>query len=111
MAPVDSSLKHCHNSRGRVLDLDLLEFVQRYAGSRAKWDLVCLFAQNPHTEDTAPNIAARIGRNPQLVRREAEDLVLLGLLQSRPLAGDLIFSLLPEPCLQATLQRFADSLD
>jgi hypothetical protein len=109
MTPVDSPVQPYCGRHAHVLDLDLLEFVQRYASSRAKWDIVCLFAQNPNTQDTASNIAARIGRNARLVSREAEDLVLLGLLQRRPVGGDLVFSLLPEPRLRAMLQRFADA--
>jgi len=89
-----------------AVDLDLLEFVTRYAGTPIKWDIITFFAENPFSRDVAANIAGRIGRTEAVIFRELEDLVLLVLLQKSRLVDTFVYHLSDDPDIQKTLARF-----
>ncbi|NLE76161.1 MAG: helix-turn-helix domain-containing protein [Chloroflexi bacterium] len=88
------------------IDVELLSFVHRYASGPLKWDLLLFFGQNTYTRDTAEAIARRIGRRPQTVARELQDLAIMGVVQAHRLSGSAVFALAPSPKLRDTLSRF-----
>ena len=90
-----------------AIDLDLLEFVSRYAGTPIKWDIITFFAENPYSRDVASNIAGRIGRSESVVFRELEDLVLLGLLEKSWLADSYVYRVSIGADRWRVLARFA----
>ena len=51
------------------------DFLKHKVNSFIKWDLVRFFHDNPHTADTADNIAGYIGRDTKTVQRELDSLV------------------------------------
>jgi len=58
------------------MDPQLLQFLTEKVDSFVKWDLLRFFHENPHTTDTAQNIARYAGRNPELVRADLAALAL-----------------------------------
>ncbi|MCK4471807.1 MAG: hypothetical protein KAW49_08490, partial [Anaerolineae bacterium] len=67
---------------GRLMaDMDprLLEFLQAKINSFVKWDLVRFFHDNPHTTDTAGNIARYAGRSVETIRPELAELAQGGV--------------------------------
>lgn len=92
------------------IDIDLIAFLARYAGSPVKRDILLFFGHNPYSQDTAKNIALRIGRNASIVLRELEDLVLLGVLQRRSLNREGVYQLSDNPHLRRILPRFVAAL-
>lgn len=88
------------------VDLQLLRFVTRYAGTPIKWDIVTFFAENPYSRDVARNIAGRIGRLEGSILRELEDLALLGLLRRTRLAGDWVYGVSDAGGHERSLERF-----
>ena len=52
----------------------LLKFLQTKVNSFVKWDLVRFFHDNPHTTDTADNIARYAGRSAETIRSELTEL-------------------------------------
>ncbi|MEP7284878.1 MAG: hypothetical protein ABI947_03820 [Chloroflexota bacterium] len=67
------------------IDPDLLEFIRTKVNSFIKWDLVRFFNENPHTTDTAENIARYTGRDVRTVEPELDQLVQDGLVDMTPL--------------------------
>jgi len=49
------------------LDPELLTFLKGTVNTFVKWDLVRFFHENPHTTDTAENIARYAGRDPAII--------------------------------------------
>ena len=56
------------------MDPPLFDFIKTKANSFIKWDLVRFFYENPHTIDTANNIAPYIGRKVSQVKLALEAL-------------------------------------
>jgi hypothetical protein len=89
------------------VNVALLAFVERYAGTPIKWDIVALFAENPGLRDDAAHIAARLGRAAAPVARELDDLTLLGLLDVTRPAARSVYYLAADGELRARLAEFA----
>jgi hypothetical protein len=66
-------------------------FLRYRVNSFIKWDLVRFFYDNPHTEDTAENIANTIGRDVRTVQRELDGLVSADVLDANNLSGGRIY--------------------
>ncbi len=91
------------------IDLALLEFASRFGGTPLKRDLLALFGENPHLNDTAEAIARLLARAPAGVARELEDLRLLGLLRRVALPRGAAYRLTDDPDLRAGLKRFLEN--
>jgi len=99
---------------GRLMsDMDprLLEFLQTKISSFVKWDLVRFFHENPHTTDTAYNIARYLGRNVDIIRTELLELARDGVLEESQLGDMTVYSLVPDPELRGLLKQFVEASD
>ena len=88
------------------IDIELLAFIERYASSLIKWDLIVFFGENPYSRDTADNVARRIGRSLSITQRELNDLVILGLIERSHLNGEIVYQLAQENRLRRLTSRF-----
>jgi hypothetical protein len=75
------------------MDPQLLEFLQTKVNSFVKWDLVRFFHDNPHTTDTAGNIARYAGRSVETIRAELTELARDGVLEESQLDDMTVYSL------------------
>jgi hypothetical protein len=57
--------------------------LQVMLSSKAKGELLVLFHKNPGLIDDADGIARRVGRSGQIITGDIEDLVGLGILQTK----------------------------
>lgn len=89
-------------------DMDplLLDFVKTKVNSFIKWDLVRFFYENPHTADTAENIAKYAGRNVAAVKPELEELVESAIMEKRLLGDIPIYSLAEDEAMQTLVDKF-----
>ena len=81
---------------GRLMaDMDpgLLKFLRAKVNSFVKWDLVRFFHDNPHTTDTAENIARYAGRTVDTIRAELGELAQDGVLEENQLGDMTVYSL------------------
>ncbi|MCD6288886.1 MAG: hypothetical protein J7M34_00165 [Anaerolineae bacterium] len=95
---------------GQALDIALLTFVRRFADNMVRWDIVAYFSQNPEAESTVQDIARWAGRRQRVIRAELEDLVLLGLLEVKEVAGKRVYKLTDDFGLRQIIQRFGEQL-
>jgi len=65
------------------IDLELFTFVERYATSLMRWDLILFFGQYPDTDWTPAEVAERLRRNRQLATKELDDLTYQHVLVRR----------------------------
>lgn len=88
------------------IDPRLLELLRAQINTFIKWDLVRFFHQNPHTTDTAPNIARYTGRDARIVEPELLELAEDGILSVETLGDLRVFTYTPQEDLHALIGDF-----
>ena len=99
---------------GRLMaDMDprLLEFLRAKVNSFVKWDLVRFFHDNPHTTDTADNIARYAGRSVETIRAGLAELAKDGVLEESQLGGMVVYSLVADDHIREMLGQFVKASD
>ncbi len=93
------------------MDPRLLEFIRTKVNTFIKWDLVRFFHDNPHTTDTAENIARYTGRDMRTVEPELEQLTETGVLQSSLLNGLTVYTLATDSEMRKLINSFILACD
>jgi DNA-binding MarR family transcriptional regulator len=88
------------------MEPDLLDALQHRINSFIKWDLIKFLHENPHTFDTADQIARYIGREPTAVRAALEELHQSGLVERTPRESQAVFALQHTPAAMDLVKRF-----
>ncbi len=88
------------------MDPRLLEFIRKRVNSFIKWDLVRFFYDNPHTADTAANIARYTGREAGATEKELLSLTEAGILQTSRVSNMTVFTLATDEEVRALIRRF-----
>ncbi|MFW5708933.1 MAG: hypothetical protein ACOCX5_01810 [Chloroflexota bacterium] len=91
------------------MDETLMEFLRTKVNSFIKWDLVRFFHDNPHTKDTAENLARYTGRDVRTVERELKGLVTSGVLVSEQLSNVIVYQLANDDVIRGTINRFMEA--
>ena len=92
------------------MDPELLAFLRKI-DSFVKWDLISFFYDNPHTTDTAENVARYAGRNAETTKVELAELAELGILVQNQLGDMTVYSLPNDPKSKALIRQFVESLE
>lgn len=82
------------------------QFLRYRVNSFIKWDLVRFFHDNPHTVDTAENIAHVVGRDAKTVYRELDGLVQSEVLVKEPVEGQHIYRLSTDDEIRRLIRDF-----
>ncbi|HEY73485.1 MAG: hypothetical protein DRJ03_14340 [Chloroflexi bacterium] len=93
------------------MDPQLLKFLQAKVNSFVKWDLVRFFHDNPHTTDTAGNIARYAGRTADTIRVELAELAQDGVLEESQLGDMAVYSLASDRYVRDLLEQFVKASD
>jgi hypothetical protein len=93
------------------MDPELLDFLQSKVDSFVKWDLLRFFFENPHTTDTASNIARYAGRKEETTEAELSELAGHGLLDQHQLGDMIVYSLANDPETRDLIRRFVEASD
>lgn len=93
------------------MDPELLKFLRNRVNSFVKWDLIRFFYENPHTTDTAQNIARYAGRNVDTTRVELAELAAQGILAEHQLGDMTVYSLSNDPDIRDLISRFVEASD
>ena len=64
----------------KKINLDRFIFVERYAPTLIKWDILAYFGTHPEATVSALDLSQLLDRNYQVVRRNVGDLALQGML-------------------------------
>jgi DNA-binding transcriptional ArsR family regulator len=92
-----------------LMDDQILEFLSKKVNSFIKWDLIRFFHDNPHTKDTAENIARYTGRDARTIERELKALAAAGVLQTEEISGLSIYELVADVEVRETIHRFIEA--
>lgn len=93
------------------MDPQLLEFLRTKVNSFVKWDLVHFFHNNPHTTDTAENIARYASRGVETIRAELAELARDGVLEENQVGDTTVYSLAPDRHIRKLLTQFVRASD
>ena len=85
------------------------KFLQQKVNSFIKWDLIRFFHDNPHTADTADNIAHYVGRDARVIARELDDMVRTNVLISQATEDFTIYRLSTEAATRKLINDFVDA--
>ena len=92
------------------MDPELLAFLRKI-DSFVKWDLISFFYDNPHTTDTAENVARYAGRNAETTKAELAELAKSGILVQNQLGDMTVYSLPNDPETKELIRQFVESLE
>ena len=92
-----------------VTETDWSDFLHNKVNSFIKWDLVRFFHDNPHTKDTAENIARYTGRDLSTIERELSGLVAVNVLQVQELKKAKIYKMTTDKALRKQISEFMDA--
>jgi hypothetical protein len=93
------------------MDPALLDFVRSKVNSFIKWDLIRFLYENPHTTDSAANIARYTGRHVDAVQPELEGLVDSGLMEKRMVDQTAVYSLVTDEETRSLIHRFVQACE
>jgi DNA-binding transcriptional ArsR family regulator len=101
------------DTASRLADTDpkLLDFLRTKVSSFVKWDLARFFHDNPHTTDTAENIARYTGRDARSVESELMELARSGVLEVQEVGNLRVYTLATDQDMRALLDRFILACD
>lgn len=85
------------------------QFLQTKVNSFIKWDLVRFFHDNPHTADTAENIAQFVGRDAKTVQRELDGLVKAKVLDRKAISGEAIYRISEDKSVRDLIHDFVEA--
>ena len=88
------------------MDPPLLDLVKTKVNSFIKWDLVRFLRENPHTADSAENIAKYVGRNAATVEPELRELVESEIMTVRLVEGLPVYALSTDTDTRELIDRF-----
>lgn len=88
------------------LDVKWLSFIQTNVNSFTKWDLLHFFYDNPHTLDSADNIASFIVRDTASVAAALDGLVRAGMVEREQRSGVVIYHLSKHQEVRQTVTDF-----
>ena len=79
------------------MDPGVLRFIRTHVTTFTRWDVIRFFHENANTQDTAENLARYVGRDPEAIRREANELVAEGILCSTIKGEHTVYALTDDP--------------
>ncbi|HLF25370.1 MAG TPA: hypothetical protein VJG32_03450 [Anaerolineae bacterium] len=93
------------------MDPELLDFLKTKVNSFIKWDLVRFFYENPHSSDTAENVARYVGRDASAIEVELGELVGTGVLERHRVSDLWVYSLATDAAMRKLVDQFILACD
>lgn len=95
--------------KSSLMSKQLKEFLQKKVNSFVKWDLLRFFHDNPHTKETAENIARYIGRDAQSIERELRELAMAQVLDEKVMSGYRLYQLSDDQEIRDNINQFMEA--
>lgn len=90
---------------------ELLDFLKTRVNTFIKWDVVRFFHENPHTADTADNVARYVGREVGAIDAELGELVGTRVLERQRVGEQDVYSLTSDAAMRDLIQQFVQACD
>ena len=93
------------------MDPELLDFLKTKVNTFIKWDLVRFFHENPHTADTAANVARYVGRDVSAIDAELGELVGTGVLERQRVGELVVYALTSDAAMGGLIRQFVQACE
>lgn len=80
LMPITDAATHPTVHSAAEIDLELFTFVERFANTLFRWDLILFFGNNPDAGWTPTEVAEKIHRSKMATTKELDDLTYLRVL-------------------------------
>jgi hypothetical protein len=90
-------------------DINWYDFLRNKVNSFIKWDLVRFFHDNPHTRDTAENLARYTGRDMKTIERELNGLVSVQVLKVDEVGSAKVYRLSDDSEVRCLINAFMEA--
>ncbi len=90
------------------VDVELFTFVERYATSLIRWDLLLFFGTHPRRSITAAELAQEMHRSVKATTKELDDLTYLRVLTRRYTPEKVTYQLARNGPARRAITRLAD---
>jgi hypothetical protein len=90
-------------------DINWYDFLRNKINSFIKWDLVRFFHHNPHTRDTADNLARYTGRDAKTVERELNELAAVDVLKIETVGAIKIYQFSDNAEIRRLIKAFMEA--
>lgn len=90
-------------------NINWYDFLRNKVNSFIKWDLVRFFHDNPHTKDTAAQIADYTGRDVKTIERELNGLVTVDVLTVSDVRGTKVYALSDDVETRGIISAFMEA--
>lgn len=90
------------------IDLELFTFVERYATTNIRFDLILWFGRNPDSALTPRELAGELRRNVTVTTKELDDLTYLRVLVRRYTPERTTYRLTKRAAVRHVAMRLAD---
>lgn len=91
------------------MDPQLLQFIKDHVTTFTRWDTIRFFYENPHTQDTAENLARYVGRSPEIICREADEMAQEGIFQAEKRGEHTIYVLTNDPDARQLIAQLVEA--
>ncbi len=108
LMPLTQTATHATARGAAEIDLELFTFVERYATTNFRLDLILLFGKNPDAALTAPEIARDLRRGVLATTKELDDLTYLRVLVRRYTPERTTYRLTKRVNVRQVAMRLAD---
>jgi DNA-binding Lrp family transcriptional regulator len=79
------------------MDPRILNLIKKHVFTFTRWDMLRFLYENADTEDTTENLAQRLGRTPDAIRQEAEEMTREGILKAIQAGEYTVYGLTDDP--------------
>lgn len=90
-------------------EINWYDFLRNKINSFIKWDLVRFFHHNPHTRDTADNLARYTGRDAKIIERELNELAAVDVLKIETVGAIKIYQLSDNAEIRRLIKAFMEA--
>ena len=108
LMPIPEVAPHPAARGAAEIDLELFTFVERYATSNFRWDLILLFGNQPDSELTSREVADQLRRGIFATTKELDDLTYLRVLVRCYTPERTTYRLTKRATVRRTAMRLAD---
>ena len=91
------------------MDPRVLEFIKQHVTTFTRWDILRFFHENPNTQDTAENLARYVGRAPDVISQEAQEMAEEGIFRSIQQGNHTIYLLTNDPDLRLLISDLVEA--
>jgi hypothetical protein len=91
------------------MDPRVLEFIKQHVTTFTRWDMLKFLYENPNTQDTANNLARYVGRSPDVISQEAQEMAEEGIFRAVTQGRHTVYLLTDDPDVRRLIANLVEA--